>query len=64
MSRFLSLSLFRAPRIGRDMPHVPTDEDRLRAWHAVRKPTLGNAYPWPHLRPKAPAKVFPFRKSA
>lgn len=39
----LPLSLHRAPRLGRRMPHVPTHEDRLRAWRAAHAPAAGNA---------------------
>ncbi len=35
------LSLSRAPRIG-PMPHVPTNEERLRAWQMARPLQTGN----------------------
>ena len=44
----LTLSLWRAPRYSRAMPHVPTNAERVRAFRAAAAPdALGNAYPWP-----------------
>ena len=44
----LPMSLRRAPRRGLSMPHVPTNEERVAAYQAYRRPVLGNSYPWPH----------------
>lgn len=48
----LTLSLWRAPRYSRAMPHVPTNAERVRAFRAAAAPdALGNAYPWPWRSP-------------
>jgi hypothetical protein len=56
----LSMSLWRAPRYSRAMPHVPTNAERVRAFRAaMATDALGNAYPWPW-RPHQPsAAVLP-----
>lgn len=42
----LPLSLTRAPRHGH-MPHVPSNEERLRAWQLARPIATGNvSWPW------------------
>lgn len=44
----LTLSLWRAPRHIRAMPHVPTNAERVRIYRALAgADSLGNAYPWP-----------------
>lgn len=46
------LSLQRCYRGREGVPHVPTDEDRRRAFRDTLPVEIHNAIPWPHLQPK------------
>ncbi len=49
MTALTFLSLRRSlPFVRRQQPHVPSNEDRVRAYRAATPPLPGNAYPWPH----------------
>ena len=48
----LPISLHRAPRIGKRMPHVPTPAQRIKAWDEARERKPGNVYPWPWINRK------------
>ena len=44
------LSMLRAPRMGRQMPHVPTPEQRVREYRRHAPVQFGNArFCWPTL---------------
>lgn len=55
MSALLGLS-FRRTAYGRHQPHVPNNEERLRALRQVMPTQLGNAYPWPYTQSEAYAR--------
>jgi hypothetical protein len=43
ISRLAKLSMFRA---GRDVPQVPSNQDRLALFRASQPPQIGNAHKW------------------
>ena len=49
----LPLSLRRVRLHGKSVPRPPTNEERVAAFRAYRRPELGNAYPWPHRQARA-----------
>lgn len=65
--RFLAPYFAQGPLSGLSVSRgerVYTNAERLAALRDCQPVAPANSYPWPHLRPKAQAKVVPIRRRA
>lgn len=65
MGKFLKKYLRQAPlsylSVTNDPNRIPDNHERLEAFRDCVRPSLHNSYPWPHLKPKVPARVVHLR---